>query len=150
MGHTFETDGPFGPENLEAEPRSGCCHRSQVTGHSVFHSKKYRSRIVTVDLNGTPETLTVHMIYWTTQVNHPVDSMHAHRREPTTRRFLSMRPPLGWFEQQSIGKRHCGFHMQDRSKPARTDAITQFCHFRMEAAVVAESQGDAGLASCLN
>src|SRR5690349_3770753 len=76
--------------------------------------------------------------------------MHAHRRQASAWRFLSMRPPRGWFEQQSIRKRHRRFDVQDRSQSAGADAIAKFGHLRVKATIVAKAQRDAGLARRLN
>src|SRR5262249_51401232 len=90
------------------------------------------------------------MINWATEIDHSIDRMYAHRRQAAAWRFLSMRPPRGWFQQQGIRKCHRGFDMQDRSQPAGADAITKFGHLRVKTAIVAEPQSHACLARGLN
>src|SRR5262249_36530704 len=90
------------------------------------------------------------MIDRATEIDHSIDRMYAHRRQAAARRFLSMRPPRGWFQQQGIRKRHRCFDMQDRSQSAGADATTKFGHLRVKTAIVAEPQSHARLARGLN
>ena len=56
-----------------------------------------------------------------------------------------LRAPRVRLQHQRIGKRHRRFDVQDGAEVAGADPLAQLGHLRMEAAVVAEAERDAGL-----
>ena len=80
------------------------------------------------------------------QVDHAVDGVHAHGGETAAGGLVAVRAPMRGLEGQCIGEGHCRLDMQDGAEVARPHALAQLGHLRMEAAVIAEPQGDTGLA----
>ena len=92
-----------------------------------------------------PEALAEDVVDRAAQVDHAVDRVHAHRRQPAARRLVPVRAPRVRLQRQRIRKRHRRFDVQDRAELARADPLAQLGHLRMKAAVVAEAERDAGL-----
>ena len=68
------------------------------------------------------------------------------RREAAARRLRLVGAPMGGIDEQHVGKRHRRFDVQNGAKLAGADHVAQLVHLRMEAAIVAEPERDAGLA----
>src|SRR5881409_656909 len=66
--------------------------------------------------------------------------MDAHGRKSAARRLVAMRAPLRGLQHKRVRKRHRGFDVKNRAKTAGPDALAQFVHLGMEAAVVAQPQ----------
>src|SRR5688572_4501910 len=79
VGHTFKPDPSICAENLKAESWPRGRHRSEIPGHATFHTKEYRCRVVTVDLNSLSKALAEHLGDGTTQIDHSVYGVNSHR-----------------------------------------------------------------------
>ena len=89
------------------------------------------------------EALAEDVVDRAAEIDHAVDRVHAHRRQPAARRLVAARAPGVGLQQQRVRKRHRRFDVQDRAELARADPLAQLRHLGMEAAVVAEAERDA-------
>src|SRR5207237_6319470 len=136
MCHTFQPNPSLRAEDLETESRSCCGECSEIPRHAFLHSEEYRCGVVAVDLNGAPETLAIHMIDWTAEVDHAVNGVDTHWSQSPARGFFAICPPLGRFEQQCIREGHRRFNVHHGAQATRTDALAKLVHFRMKTPVI--------------
>ena len=99
MRHAFEPDPAFRAKHLEAETRTGCRQRSEISGHAFFHPEENRGRVVAVDFDSAPEALAVNVVDWTAQIDHAVDRVNTHRSQSAARCFLPIGAPLRGLQQ---------------------------------------------------
>ena len=118
MRHAFEPHPALRAEHLEAEARAGRGHRAEIAGHAVLHAEQHRRRVVGVDRHDAPEALAEDGVDRAAEIDHAVDRVHAHRRQPAARRLLALRAPRVRLQHQRVRKRHRRFDVQDGAEVA--------------------------------
>ena len=136
---------PFEPNTWKLKPGPGRRHRAQIARHPVLHPEQHRRRVVAVDRHDAAEALTEDLI----------DRRRTRSIIPSMACTpIGVSPPHG---VSSLSARHAsGFSTSAfgnvivastcRIVPSSPDAdlLAQLGHLRMEAAVVAEAERDAG------
>ena len=146
MGETFEPHPALGAEHLEAETGAGRGHGAEVARHAFLHAHQDRGGVVGLDRRGAAEALGEGVIDRPAQIDHAVDGVDAHRHQAAERRFGFVGAPMARIDEQHVGKRHGRFDVQNGAEFAAADHVAELDHLRMETAVVADCERDAGLA----
>ena len=111
---------PFEPNTWKLKPGPVAVIVPEIPRRAVLHPEQHRRRVVAVDLHDTAEALTEHLVDLAAEIDHPVDRVHAHRRQAAARRLLAIRAPRFRLQQQRIRKRHRRFEVQDGPELAAT------------------------------
>ena len=81
---------------------------------------------VAVDRHHAAEALGDDVIDRAAQVDHAVDRVDAHRRQPAGRRLVAVGPPRVGRQRQRVGERHRRLDVEDRPQLAGVDPLASF------------------------
>ena len=139
---------PAEPNSWKLKPGPVAVSVPRYPDDAVAHAEQHRGGVVVVDLDHAAEALAVHLGDLAAEVDHAVDGVDAHRREPAAGRLVAPGAPWLGLSVRAFGKVIVASACMTVPSSPERDPLAQLRHLWVEAAVVAEPERDPGANAC--